>query len=172
MPMADPRIRPDMSLIYAILAIIVICCLLVGGELFIEPRMSQIMADTKLTELEGSFETLNHPPGSQIVSKYSLAGEFTGEKQGCDYFIGEIRSAPVDKVTIQMTYASQKMDGRPFEVALLENTTSLEQQLNQIVPETISNPQNWPLNPGNTNEQTIYIIYLLMKDTDRQYDCR
>jgi hypothetical protein len=172
MPMADSRIRPDMSIIYAMLAVIVSCCLVVSGEFFLKPRMSQIMAEIKLNELQTAFQTLQHPQDSQLVSEYSLTGEFTGGKPGCDYFIGEIRSVPSETQNLQTTYAGQEIDGRPFEIALLEDTASIPEQLQQLLPEALSDLQAWQPTPNAQPGQSTYIIYLLLIDDEKEYDCR
>lgn len=74
--------------------------------------------DLRLRRLKSEYSKLAHPAGSRVLEARSELGLLEGNGNHCDYFVGELRVAPVDEVTLKGFYGpTTQLDliaGTPF----------------------------------------------------------
>ena len=161
MPMPYDRYR-DYSLIYVWIAIIIICCLTFAGPRYVQPIFNDMQAKIELQDFETTFSNIQHPAGTEQVSLRTLKGDFDGNGQGCDFFLGAIRNYAGDKETINTTYAGQMVKDYPIQMALL-NGGQISEETAVNLPESLKNLAAWEL-PADTSEQSLYMVYLVVLD--------
>jgi hypothetical protein len=161
----------DPTLIYVMLAMAVTCCVTIAGQFFIKPAFTNIQADLALHDFEAAFEEVQHPAGSERLSLRSARGEFTGEEQGCDFFVGEVRQYDSSEEDILSAYAGQVVSGHPIQVLSLQEG-QIPARLIYSLPGTLKDLAGWEL-PSDAGEP-LYMVYLMIVDDegDPELDCR
>jgi len=147
------------SLFYALLALMVICCLGIAGRV-IRPAVNKLSSSTELRDLERAFEALQHPAGSLSLSRRTANGILTDAEKGCDLFVGEIRQFDGDREEISPVYARQLVSGYPLKVLFLDNG-EFPVETGAFLPESLSTLAGWDLPPAST-AQPMYLVYLLV----------
>jgi hypothetical protein len=170
MPMPTYR-NINYSPLIALLGVALICIISIGGYT-LRPVMNGLAGDMVLREFEAAFRNLQHPTGTERLSVQAKIGEFAGNKQDCDFFVGEVRSLDGSKETILSTYADQTLSGNPLGVVFLE-TGHLPDQANSSLPEPLNDLSNWEW-PLGVEQQPLYLIYLMVTDYEGnvKLDCR
>lgn len=171
MPMPGHR-NVDRSLLYVLLAIVLIVFLRVAGSLVIEPAWNHLGGSMALREIETAFREVQHPTGSERLSMRSEVGEFTGGEQGCDFYVGEVRRYEGSEEVVLAAYAGQSVNGNPLQVLFFEGGR-IPVQMSRVLPEPLNDLAGWELGTG-VGGQSLYMVYLLVVDAegDRGYDCQ
>ena len=60
--------------------------------------------DFRLRQMKRDFARLSHPAGSRVLAARSKLGLLEGNGSHCDYFVGELRVAPLDVEALQAFY--------------------------------------------------------------------
>lgn len=162
----------DYSLIWVILAIIAICALTVAGpslsRLF-QSISNELAGGEELEGLATAFQGTQHPAGTERVSSRSLLGEFTGGEQGCDFYVGEIRSYSDSQDVVLSAYSDQEVSGHPIQVQFLEGR-QIPSQEGSALPESLNDVADWQL-PLDVGQQQLYMVYVMVVDYGG-FDCR
>jgi len=135
----------DYSLIQVILAIMVICVLTVAGPSvtrLLQSISNDLIGKEKLQELETAFQGIQHPAGTEHVSTRSLTGAFTGQEQGCDFFVGEIRSYSGGQDIVLSAYRDQKVSENPLRTLVLQKG-QIPSQESSALPESLNDLADW-----------------------------
>jgi hypothetical protein len=171
MPMPSYR-NTNYSLIYATLAIMVICCLTFAGPRYIRPATNKILGGIELRNYEKAFQDLQHPVGTTPLSLRTTMGVLTDAEQGCDFFVGEVRQFDGTQESISTAYTDQSVNDVPIQVAFLEDG-QLPAQVGAFLPETINTLAGWDLPSGSAGHQ-MYLVYLLVVgfEGDLKLNCR
>ena len=171
MPMATGR-NKNYSLLYATLAIMVICCLTIEGPRFIKSAINEMLGGIELRGFEKAFQDLQHPPGTVHLSLRTTMGILTEAEQGCDFFVGEIRQFDGSQDVISTAYSDQLVSGNPIQVAFPEDG-QLPVQVSAFLPEPINSLVGWDLPPGSAGKP-MYLVYLLVVgfEGDLKLNCR
>jgi hypothetical protein len=149
----------DYSLIYVLLAVVVICGLNVASP-FINRAFDRISADFMLRELEAGLQDVQHPAGAERVSARSLKGNFAGGEQGWDLFAGEIYRYDGDRQAVLSKYAQQEVGGRAVETLFLEDGRL---PAGTDLPDSLSDIEAWGL-PADAGQASLYLVYVAVVD--------
>ena len=162
----------DYSLIQVILAVIVICALTVASpslrRLF-QSISNELGGGEELEGLATGFQGIQHPAGTEQVSSRSLLGEFTGGEQGCDFYVGEIRSYSDSQDVVLSAYSDQEVSGHPIQVQFLEGG-QIPSQEGSALPDSLNDVADWQL-PLEVGQQQLYMVYVMVMDYGG-FDCR
>jgi len=162
----------DYSMIWVFLAIIVICVLTVASP-YVEKQFQSInndlIGEEKIQELEVAFQEIQHPAGTERISSRNFIGEFTGGKQGCDFFVGEIRSFSGEQEGVLTAYSDQQIIGNPVQTVSLDNM-QIPDSVSSALPATLNNLADWKL-PGVAEQRQLYLVYVTVADYGES-DCR
>ena len=171
MPMPTDR-NVDYSLIYVLLAIVVICLLAFLGQRVIQPAFNDILGDIELQGFEKEFQDLHQLPGTEHLSVRATIGDFSDNEQGCDIFLGEVRRYVENEDEIIENYLGQDVKGYQIQIAFLDNG-KIPNDVIQAIPEPLNNLAEWEL-PPKTDQQRLYLIYLLVLgyEGDTKLNCR
>lgn len=171
MPMPTYR-TTNISLIYALLAVGIICGLSIAGPLVIRPAMNELAGKTVLQEFEAAFQDVQHPAGTERLSLRTNWGANSGTEQGCDIYIGELRRYEGGEEHILAAYVGQEVSGNPLQVVFLERGR-IPALVSESLPEPINNLAVWELPPG-AELQPLYMVLLVVVDYegDLRIDCR
>jgi type II secretory pathway pseudopilin PulG len=162
----------DYSLIYVLLAVVVIAVLSIVGSRVIKPAMNNLQKDIALQEFETAFESVQHAAGTERLSLRTAAGDFTDSERGCDFFVGQVRAYDGDQEAVRAAYADQNVEGIPVQVLFVEDG-QMPAQLSQSLPESLDGLAGWELAP-NAAQQPLYVVYLLVAgyEGNMSLDCR
>ena len=171
MPMVMYK-NTNYSLIYATLAVIVVCILTLAGPLLIKPAFIKNIGGIELNRYENAFQDLQHPAGTTSLSLRSTLGVLTDAVQGCDFFVGEVRQYDGDREAISTFYTDQSVSGSPIQVEFLEGG-QMPAQVSAFLPDPINTLTGWELPPGSEG-QNMYLVYLLVVgfEGDMKLNCR
>ena len=171
MPMVMYK-NTNYSLIYATLAVIVVCILTLAGPLLIKPAFNTNIGEIELNRYENAFQDLQHPAGTTSLSLRSTLGVLTDAVQGCDFFVGEIRQYDGDREAISTFYTDQSVSGSPIQVTFLEQG-QLPGEVSAFLPESLNTLAGWDL-PSGIEDQPMYLVYLLVVgyEGDLKLNCR
>lgn len=150
------------SMIYVMLAMIVICCLSIAGPRIIQPGINNIAGFFELREFENAFREIKHPPGTENISLHTKLGEFGGNEHGCDFFIGEVRHYEESEDFNFAAYIDQEVRAFPLQVLILDDG-QIPNLAFDTIPAPLNNLAEWKL-PSNVEQQSLYIVYLLVLD--------
>ncbi len=93
--MTPPRRSPLPTWIVVVLAIVAMMMLCFSPCL---PH------DFRLRQMKRDFARLSHPAGSRVLESRSDLGLLEGNGNHCDYFVGELRVAPLSAEALQAFY--------------------------------------------------------------------
>lgn len=158
MPMPTDR-NTDYSLIYAGVAIVIICCLSIAGPRVIKPAMNDLAGRVALQEFEAAFQEVQHPVGTERLSLRTATGDFAHSEQGCDFYVGEVRDYDGDQAEILAAYAHQEVRGNPVQVLFLDDG-QIPAQMRDSLPEPLNDLAAWEL-PSDAGQQ-LYMVYLVV----------
>lgn len=158
-----------MSLIKVIIAILVIICISIISPLVIKPKMNDMAKDLALQELETAFNTINHPDNTERVSLEKVAGTLTDHSQGCDFFIGEVRSYQGPRDNIRAFYAGKSIkDYGVVRVIFIEDNSIPEANQSEL-PNNFNTLSQWNLEPTRLL-QSLYIVYVFSIEHKTGFD--
>jgi hypothetical protein len=171
MPMPTYR-NTNYSLIYVLLAMVLICGLAIAGPLVIRPAMNNLSGSIALNKYKIAFQDIQHPAGTERLALRTSMGDFTGIDQGCDFFVGEVRRYNGREDAIIGAYADQAISGNPLQVMFIEGGL-IRTQVSNFLPEQLDNLSAWGLPPG-AEQQPLYMVYLVVLDYegDLRLDCQ
>lgn len=154
--------KPDLSMIKALIAVLLIACLSIISPLYIQPMFENILKDSTLGELEAAFKGIPHPKSTQQIVLQKEAGQFTGDDKNCDFFVGEVRSYKGTPESIRAFYERQKVkDFGDARVIMLENGLIPEAEKANL-PGNLNSLSQWNL--PSTETQLLYIVYVFSAD--------
>ena len=130
--------------------------------LFVTWRMP--FNDLRLWRLERSFQAASyfHPHSSFLLDKKKyLGGPYNHGSFQCDFFVGELRSAPLSQGDVQSAYEDRS-------VAFLGSTRSIPLKIlffekNEPWPMYLPLSDwwdEWYVSPLNATSSTVYLIYM------------
>lgn len=171
MPMPYGR-NVDYSLIKVWLAVIVIVLLTVLGDSVILPAFNNLQRSIELQGIEATFKELRHPIGTERLSLRTAAGDFSDSEQGCDFYVGEVRSFDGDEEIILAAYADQVVRDNPLQVLFLEGG-EIAPQTSYSLPEPLNDLDEWEL-PSDVGRSRLYMVYLAIEGYagEQELDCR
>lgn len=171
MPMASYK-NTNYSLIYVILAMVVICCLSIAEPGIIRPFINKLAGNITLREFEKAFQDVQHPTGTERLSLRTAVGDFADSEQGCDFFVGEARRYDGNEEVILTAYAYQAVMDNPIRLLFLEDGR-IPAQTSHSLPEPLSDLAGWEL-PSEVGRQPLYMVYLMVVgyEGDLRLDCR
>ena len=171
MPMPTYK-NTNYSLIYATLAIVVICCLSIAGPHFIQPALNNMAGKLVLREFETAFQDVQHPTGTEYVSLRTAMGNFGGSEQGCDFSLGEVRRFEGSEDVILAAYMDQEVKGYPIQVVFLDGG-QIPDQVGDSLPEPLNDLADWEI-PPDVEQQALYMVYLaiLNYEGNQKLNCR
>lgn len=162
----------DYSMLWVFLAMIVICVITLAGP-YVEKTFQSInndlMAREQLQDLETAFQGIHHPAGTEPSSARNFKGEFTGREQGCDFFVGEIRSYSNGQDDVLSSYSAQVVAGNPVHTLFLEDG-QIPGRVSSAFPESLHDLADWQL-PEDVGQQQLYLVYVIAADYG-EFDCR
>ena len=157
MPMPTYR-STNYSLIYATLAVVVICVLSITGRGFLRPAVNNMLGGIELRKFKSEFQDLPHPAGTERLSLRTAKGVLTAGDTGCDLFVGEVRQFDGNEEVICAAYTDQTVRGNPIQVAFFEYG-QLPAQASKLLPEPLNDLAGWDL-PLEAGEQPLYMVYI------------
>jgi hypothetical protein len=157
MPMPTDR-NVNYSLIYVLLAMVVICFLAIAGPLVIEPALNNLKKNMALREFETAFQDVQHAAGTERLALRTEAGSFADSERGCDFFVGQVRRYDGSQETILAAYAHQEVKGNPVHVLFIENG-QIPVRMSRSLPEPLNDLAGWEL-PSGAEQQPLYMVYL------------
>lgn len=171
MPMPTYK-NTSYSLIYAVLGIVLICCLSIAGPLIIRPAINNLAGSITLREFETAFQDVQHPTDTERLSMRTAMGDFADSEQGCDFYVGEVRRYDGGEEVILVAYAHQAVSGNPIQVLFLEDGR-IPDQMNHSLPEPLNDLAEWGLS-SEAGQQPLYMVYLVVVgyEGDLRLDCR
>src|SRR3989304_2511720 len=143
MPMPAYK-NTNSSMVYGLLAMLLICVLAVTGPLGIRPALNNLSARISLQKFVAAFQDLQHPVGTERLSLRTSMGDFAGIDQGCDFYVGEVRSFSGSKQDISVAYTDQEIGGNPLQVVYIESG-QIPAKLSNSLPEPLDNLSGWGL---------------------------
>lgn len=157
------RQQPDLSLIKVLLAVFLIACMTLVSPL-VKSRLDDTMKEITIGMLETSFKEIQHPGGTEQIALQKEVGQFAGDNQKCDFFIGEVRSYTGTPENIQTFYAGQKVkDFGDVRVVMLENNSVPETEKTNL-PGNLNSLSQWNLPPAAKGP--LYLVYVFSVDND------
>jgi hypothetical protein len=171
MPMPTYR-NVNYSLIYVLLALVIICLLTIAGPLVIDPATNNLKKSMALQEFKAAFQDVQHAAGTEHLSLHTEAGDFADGEQGCDFFVGQVRRYDGSQETILAAYAHQEVKGNPVHVLFIEDG-QIPVQASHPLPEPLDDLAGWKLS-SNAEQQPLYVVYLLVVGYEGSMglDCR
>ena len=148
------------TLIYVLLAVMVVCCLSVIGPRVIEPAVRDWAKETALQNFETGFQEVHHPPGTEHLSHRAAIGDFSNNDQGCDIFIGEVRRYHQHEDEIVEAYLGQDVKEYPIQVVFLDDG-HMPDGVVEAFPETLESAAAWDLPEELEHQQELYLVYLV-----------
>ena len=160
------------SLIYVMLAMVVICCLSIAGPFIIRPAMNNVVRAIALQEFETAFQEVQHPVGTESLSLRTTVGDFADSEQGCDFYVGEVRSYDGNEDVILAVYAHQVVRDNPIQVLFLEGG-EIPVQMSHSLPEPLNDLMEWGL-PSDAGQSPLYMVYVAVVgyEGDLGLDCQ
>ena len=169
MPMPYDR-STNYEMIYAFLAIIVICILNLLGP-YVNTMFKNIERDITLQEFVTAFGKLQQPAQTTQVSLKTAVGRFSTSQTSCDFFVGELRSYPGNQDEVRAAYASQSVQNAgEIQVVFVENGEIMPPG-GQPFPESLKTLERWESTPV---DQPLYIVYIVVTgyQGDSNLNCR
>ena len=145
------------SLIYVLLAVIVICVLTFCG-----PRVNQQgFQERVLEEFKSDFQALEHIPGTETLVHQAIIGDFGDYEYGCDLFLAEVRQSDAHVDEIKANYLEQEVQGSPVQIIFIRDGQILNPEMNAI-PEPLNNLAALQLGT-EIDQQNQYLVYLFVE---------
>jgi len=157
--------------LFALLGMVIVCLMILFTPRVLSPTLTKITGKTKLLEFEKDFEKIKHPQMSDHLSFRSKVGNFTSDKMGCDFFVGEMHSFDGDERTVQASYYDQKVKNVPIQVLFLVKDKFTD-EIRNVIPTPLNEESEWKL-PKNEGISSMYLAYLIIEDYvgDMKLDC-
>ncbi len=169
MPMPYDR-SANYELIYAFLAVIVICILNLLGP-YVNTIFKDTQRDITLQEFVTAFDKLQQPAQTTQISLKTAAGRFSTSQTGCDFFVGELRSYPGNQDEIRAAYAGQSVQNAGEIQLIFIQNGAIPLTGGQPFPESLKTLESWESAPAG---QPLYIVYIVVTgyQGDSNLDCR
>jgi hypothetical protein len=164
MPRPTDR-NTDFSILYAMLAFLVIICVNVLSKCVVQPMMNDVSQKMELQELETAFNTVQHPDQTERVDMQKAIGLLTDQSESCDIFIGEIRSYGGERDQISAAYAGQTVKGYGEPGVIFIEDKIIPAADNLSLPSMFSSLSQWNIDPA-TLEKPLYLVYIFLPDYD------
>lgn len=170
MPMPTYR-NTNYSLIYVLLAMVLICVLFIVNPV-VRSAMNKLSGSITLHKFETAFQDVKHPTGTERFSLRTSMGDFSGIDQGCDIYVGEVRSYAGSEEEIIAAYTGQVIKGNPLQVVFLEDG-QIPAWVSASLPEPLNGLAGWELPPG-VEQPPLYMVYLVVVnyEGDLRLDCQ
>ena len=150
------------KILFGITALAVAIPVLIASLLFFLLSRGIPLHDFRLWMLEGNFKAAAsyHPPESMLLQKKTYLGGPSDHGSGtCDFFVGELRSAPLPKEKIRQAYdggsikSFNNLDRVPLKILFFnEGRWTINSPLGDWWDE-------WYGNLSTTTSQTAYFVF-------------